>query len=42
MKERMLQLLRADKSILPGSDIAQELFGLSRTTHYDLLVIAPS
>ena len=41
MKERLVQLLNADKSCANSRDIAMYEFGLSRDKHYDVLVVAP-
>lgn len=41
MKERLCQLIQADKSISPGADLAMYEFGLSQSKHYDVLVVAP-
>lgn len=41
MKERLNQLLNADKSFSENKDIAMYEFGLSREKHYDVLVVAP-
>lgn len=41
MKERMIQILNADKSISESTNMAMYEFGLSREKHYDVLVVAP-
>ena len=41
MKERLIQLLRADNSFAEDKNIAMHEFGLSRDKHYDVLVVAP-
>lgn len=41
MKDRLIQLLSADKSMAETADMAMYEFGLSRDKHYDVLVVAP-
>ena len=41
MKQRLIQMLSADKSFTENKDIAMCEFGLSREKHYDVLVVAP-
>lgn len=41
MKERLIQILNADKSISESANMAMYEFGLSREKHYDVLVVAP-
>ena len=41
MKERLIQLLKADNSFAGNKDIAMYEFGLSREKYYDVLVVAP-
>lgn len=41
MKERLIQILNADKSLAKEADIAMYEFGLASNKHYDVLVVAP-